>query len=30
MEWDAVVVAVDEIAGFLRADGADLVVRAAN
>ena len=30
MEWEAVVVAVDEIAGFLRADGADLVVRAAN
>jgi Fe-S cluster biogenesis protein NfuA len=30
MDAAAVVVAVDEIAGFLRADGADLVVREAN
>jgi hypothetical protein len=30
MDRDLVVAAVDEIAGFLRADGADLLVRDAN
>jgi hypothetical protein len=30
MDPDAVAAAVDELAGFLRADGADLLVREAN